>query len=32
MQESPYGVHHIAGNIELICGDAFALDAAVLAD
>ena len=27
MQESPYGVHHIAGNIELICGDAFTLDA-----
>lgn len=27
---SQYGVHHIAGNIELICGDAFALDRDVL--
>lgn len=32
VRKSPYGVHHVAGNIELICGDAFALDAAVLAD
>lgn len=27
-----YGSHHVAGPIELICGDAFALDAQVLAD
>lgn len=32
VRESRYGVHHIAGNIELIRGDAFALDAAALAD
>lgn len=29
---SAYGIHHRAGPIELICGDAFALDEAVLAD
>lgn len=29
---SRYGRHHVAGNIELICGDVFALDAAALAD
>ncbi len=29
---SRYGTHHVAGPIELICGDAFGLDAAVLAD
>ena len=27
-----YGTHYTAGEIELICGDAFALDRAVLAD
>lgn len=32
VHESRYGVHHVAGNIELICGDAFALDAEALAD
>ncbi len=32
VRESRYGVHHVAGNIELICGDAFALDTEVLAD
>jgi len=31
-RESRYGLHHAAGNIELICGDAFALDAELLAD
>jgi thiopurine S-methyltransferase len=30
--ESLYGVHHVAGAIELILGDAFALDAALLSD
>lgn len=30
--ETRYGVHHRAGGIELICGDAFALDEALLAD
>jgi thiopurine S-methyltransferase len=29
-RESAYGVHHVAGEIELICGDAFALDAGIL--
>ena len=29
---SRYGQHHVAGNIELICGDVFALDAAALVD
>lgn len=29
--ESRYGTHFIAGGIELICGDAFGLDAGVLA-
>lgn len=28
---SPYGTHFEAGNIELVCGDAFGLDAEVLA-
>ena len=32
VHESRYGAHHVAGEIELICGDAFALDAAALAD
>lgn len=32
VHESRYGRHHVAGSIELICGDAFALDAAVLSD
>ena len=30
--ESRYGVHHVAGAIELIRGDAFALDAGLLSD
>ncbi|MEB2318098.1 MAG: thiopurine S-methyltransferase [Pseudomonadota bacterium] len=32
VRESRYGTHHVAGNIELICGDAFALDTEALAD
>lgn len=28
---SRYGTHHVAGNIELVCGDAFGLDAEILA-
>lgn len=32
VRESRYGVHHVAGNIELIHGDAFALDEAILSD
>lgn len=28
--DSPLGRHHVAGRIELICGDVFALDAATL--
>lgn len=32
LHESKYGTHYTAGEIELICGDAFALDAEVLAD
>ena len=32
VRESNYGTHHVAGDIELILGDAFALDAAALAD
>ena len=31
-RESRYGVHHVAGDIELIRGDAFALDAGLLSD
>jgi len=30
--DSRYGIHYTAGNIELICGDAFALDETALAD
>lgn len=30
--ESRYGMHYNAGNIELICGDAFGIDEAALAD
>ncbi len=30
--ESHLGTHHVVGTFELICGDAFALDAATLAD
>lgn len=30
--ESRYGVHHVADRVELICGDAFTLDVAVLSD
>lgn len=29
--DSPLGQHHVAGNIEVICGDIFGLDAATLA-
>lgn len=32
VHESAYGRHHVAGAIEVIVGDAFGLDAAVLAD
>ena len=32
VHESRYGRHYQAGNIELICGDAFGLDAEALAD
>lgn len=32
IHDSRYGRHHVAGNIELIRGDVFALDAAALAD
>lgn len=31
VHESPLGIHFVAGAIEIICGDAFALDAATLA-
>lgn len=32
VHDSRYGRHYRAGDIEMICGDAFALDAAALAD
>lgn len=32
IETSRYGTHFRAGGIELVCGDAFALDAALLAD
>jgi thiopurine S-methyltransferase len=32
LHESRYGMHHLAGGVELICGDAFALDADLLSD
>lgn len=32
IRESGYGMHYTAGEIELVCGDAFALDADALAD
>ncbi|SEL81036.1 thiopurine S-methyltransferase [Pseudoxanthomonas sp. GM95] len=32
VRETRYGTHYAAGGIELICGDAFGLDADVLAD
>jgi len=32
IRESRSGTHYVAGDIELICGDAFALDAQALAD
>lgn len=32
IRESKYGIHYRAGEIELVCGDAFALDAEALAD
>jgi thiopurine S-methyltransferase len=31
LRESPLGVHHVAGEIEIICGDVFALDTSTLA-
>jgi thiopurine S-methyltransferase len=31
-RESRYGVHYLAGGVELICGDTFALDADFLSD
>ena len=30
--QSVHGLHHVAGAVELICGDAFALDAVALSD
>jgi thiopurine S-methyltransferase len=30
IHQSPLGSHHVAGNIEIICGDIFKLDAATL--
>jgi thiopurine S-methyltransferase len=32
VHKTRYGMHHVAGDIELICGDAFVLDAALLVD
>lgn len=32
IHDSRYGRHHVAGNIELICGDVFGLDAGILKD
>jgi thiopurine S-methyltransferase len=32
VQDAPYGRRHIAGAIEIVCGDVFALDAGVLSD
>lgn len=32
ISDSPFGRRYVAGNIEIICGDIFALDAATLAD
>ena len=32
LRASHYGLHYVAGEIELICGDAFVLDADALAD
>ena len=32
IRESRYGTHYVVGTVELICGDAFALDAEALAD
>lgn len=32
IRESRYGTHFSAGDVEIICGDAFSLDAAALAD
>lgn len=32
VHKSRYGRHYLAGNVELICGDAFALDSEVVAD
>jgi thiopurine S-methyltransferase len=31
VQDAPYGRRHVAGNIEIVCGDVFALDADALA-
>ena len=30
IHESPYGRHYVAGNIEIICGDIYNLDARIL--
>lgn len=32
VRESRYGTHHLAGDVEIICGDVFSLDAEALAD
>jgi thiopurine S-methyltransferase len=32
VSESRYGTHYVAGSVEIICGDVFTLDAAILAD
>lgn len=32
VHESRYGRHYVAGNVEIICGDAFGLDASALGD
>ncbi|GAB6196032.1 thiopurine S-methyltransferase [Lysobacter xanthus] len=32
VHESPYGRHYVAGDVEIVCGDAFGLDASVLRD
>jgi thiopurine S-methyltransferase len=32
VHDSAYGRHHLAGNLELLCGDAFQLSPALLAD
>ena len=32
IETTRYGTHHVAGNVEMICGDVFGLDGAALAD